>query len=93
MKEKYDGHTTVNRAYSANITSVLKEYRVFKPSAKFAKSAAIKSFAQYNKMYHESIHSPEKFWAEMAEELFWFKKWTKVLRWKLPFAEWFVGGK
>ena len=78
---------------SANITSVLREYRVFKPNAKFSKSAAIKSFAQYKKMYNESIHSTEKFWAKMAEELFWYKKWTKVLRWKLPFAEWFVGGK
>ena len=78
---------------SANITSVLKEYRVFKPNAKFAKSAAIKSFAQYKKMYNESIHAPEKFWAKVAEELFWYKRWTKVLRWKLPFAEWFVGGK
>ena len=78
---------------SANITSVLKEYRVFKPNAKFAKSATIKSFAQYKKMYNESIHAPEKFWAGMAEELTWYKKWTKVLRWKLPFAEWFVGGK
>jgi acetyl-CoA synthetase len=78
---------------SANITSILKEYRVFKPNAKFAKSAAIKSFAQYKKMYNESIHAPERFWANMAEELFWYKRWTKVLRWKLPFAEWFVGGK
>ena len=85
--------TTGQQNSSANITSVLKEYRVFKPSAKFAKSATIKSFAQYKKMYSESIHSPEKFWAAMAEELTWYKKWTRVLRWKLPFAEWFVGGK
>jgi acetyl-CoA synthetase len=85
--------TNGQQSISANITSVLKEYRVFKPNAKFAKSATIKSFAQYKKMYAESIHSPEKFWARMAEELTWYKKWTKVLRWKLPFAEWFVGGK
>ena len=62
--------TTGQQSISANITSVLKEYRVFKPNAKFAKSAAIKSFAQYKKMYNESIHSPEKFWADMAEELY-----------------------
>ena len=85
--------TPGQQSNSANITSVLKEYRVFKPSPKFAKSATIKSFAQYKKMYNESIHSPEKFWAAMAEELSWYKKWTKVLRWKLPFAQWFVGGK
>ncbi|HTX19275.1 MAG TPA: acetate--CoA ligase [Bacteroidota bacterium] len=78
---------------TANITSVLKEHRVFKPNARFTKAASLKSFAVYKKMYNESIHSPEKFWGQMANELFWFKKWTKVLKWKLPFAEWFVGGK
>ncbi len=85
--------TTVPQGSGVNITSVLKEFRVFKPSAKFAKTAALKSFTQYRKMYNESIHSPEKFWGEMANELSWYKKWTKVLRWKLPFAQWFVGGK
>ena len=78
---------------SVNITSTLKEHRVFKPNVKFAKSAHISSFAQYEKMYNESIRSPEKFWAKMAEELVWYKRWNKVLRWKLPFAQWFVGGK
>lgn len=78
---------------SVNITSTLKEYRVFKPSVKFTKSAHISSFAQYEKMYDESIRSPEKFWAKMAEELVWYKRWNRVLRWKLPFAQWFVGGK
>jgi acetyl-CoA synthetase len=78
---------------SVNITSTLKEYRVFKPNVKFTKSAHISSFAQYEKMYDESIRSPEKFWAKMAEELVWYKRWNKVLRWKLPFAQWFVGGK
>jgi acetyl-CoA synthetase len=78
---------------SVNITSTLKEYRVFKPNVKFSKSAHISSFAQYKKMYDESIRSPEKFWAKMAEELVWYKRWNKVLRWKLPFAQWFVGAK
>ena len=78
---------------SMNITSTLKEHRVFKPSVKFAKGAHISSFAHYEKMYDESIRSPEKFWAKAADELFWYKRWNKVLRWKLPFAQWFVGGK
>ena len=34
-----------------------------------------------------------KFWAGFAKELHWFKPWTKVLEWKLPYAKWFVGGK
>ena len=78
---------------SVNITSTLKEHRVFKPSAKFTKAASLRSMAVYKRMYKESIQSPEKFWGAAAEELFWHKKWTKILRWKLPFAQWFVGGK
>src|SRR6266576_2886831 len=78
----------------ANITSVLNEKRVFRPSKDFSQGAQIKSMAQYQRLYNESIRSPEKFWARQAEtELVWFKPWKKVLQWKLPYAKWFVGGK
>src|SRR5215510_7320683 len=76
-----------------NIESHLVEKRVFKPSRDFAKSARIKSLAQYQRMYRESIRQPGKFWAREASELIWRTKWKKVLEWKAPFAKWFVGGK
>jgi len=76
-----------------NIESHLVEKRVFKPSKAFSKSAHIGSFAEYQRLYKESIKSPEKFWAKQAKELLWNKTWTKVLDWKMPFAKWFVGGK
>jgi acetyl-CoA synthetase len=76
----------------SNITSVLREKRVFKPRPEFSKQAYIKSFAQYKKIYDASIKNPETFWAGVAKELHWFKPWKKVLTWKLPFAKWFVGG-
>jgi acetyl-CoA synthetase len=44
-------------------------------------------------MYSQSIKNPEKFWGKAAEELHWFKKWKKVLKWKAPHSEWFTGGK
>lgn len=75
------------------ITSIQADGRVFKPPAHFARNAHIKSFAQYKKIYQASVKNPEKFWAKMAEELVWFKKWKRVLQWKSPFAQWFVGGK
>ncbi len=81
------------RATSVDITSVLTENRTFKPSSSFAVSAHIQSFAQYKKIYNASIKNPEKFWAGIAEELDWFKKWKKVCVWKPPFAKWFEGGK
>src|SRR5438477_3830077 len=75
------------------ITSLSREKRVFKPKESFSKQAHIKSFEQYKKLYNNSIKNPEKFWAKIADELYWFKKWKKVLKWKSPHSEWFVGGK
>jgi acetyl-CoA synthetase len=81
-------------AASSNITSYLHEERLFPPSKDFAKSARLRSMAEYRKLYDESIKAPEKFWAKQAKhELVWFKPWKQVLQWKEPFAKWFVGGQ
>jgi acetyl-CoA synthetase len=49
---------------------------------------------EYEKAYHFSIKNREKFWAEQAEKLHWFKKWDKVLdASNPPFYKWFTGGK
>ena len=78
----------------ASITSVLHETRVFRPAKEFSKKARLGSLAQYQKLYRESIRTPDKFWAKRAkEELVWFKPWSKVLLWREPFAKWFVGGR
>ena len=67
-------------AASVNITSMLQEKRVFKPSKEFSRRARVSSMAQYRKLYEESIRRPEQFWARQAkEELVWFKPWKKVL--------------
>ena len=76
-----------------DITSLQKEGRKFKPSAVFARQAHIQSLAQYRKLYHESLRSPQKFWTRMAKELHWFKPWKKLLEWHEPFAKWFIGGQ
>jgi acetyl-CoA synthetase len=76
-----------------NIDSILDEQRSFEPSAEFSQKAQIKSFAEYEALYKESVEQPEKFWGRAAEELHWFKKWDKVLEWKQPWAKWFVGGQ
>ncbi len=79
---------------ATNIESHLLEKRVFKPSKEFSAGAHLGSMAAYERMYRESIKNPEKFWAKAAaEHLDWFKEWRKVLVWKEPFAQWFVGGK
>ncbi|MBI3607116.1 MAG: acetate--CoA ligase [Nitrospirae bacterium] len=75
------------------IESVLTERRVFKPKAAFSRAAHIKNAKEYEKLAKQAEKNPEKFWGDLAKELFWFKKWKKVLEWKPPFAKWFVGGQ
>jgi len=54
----------------------------------------ISSFAEYFQKYNESVQNPEGFWAEIAEDYIWHKKWDKVLDWnfKDPDVNWFQGG-
>src|SRR5437899_12206153 len=78
---------------ASNITSVLKEARVFPPPADFAAKAFIPSAAEYERLAQWAKDDPDAFWAEAAKALHWFKPWDKVLEWKEPFAKWFVGGK
>ena len=76
-----------------NISSTMQENRLFPPPPGFAAKAHIKSREEYDRMYRESIDDPESFWGRAAEPLHWFKRWDRVLDWKVPFARWFVGGK
>jgi len=80
-------------ATQVHIDSTLDEQRSFEPPVEFSRKAQIKSLAEYEALYKESVEQPEKFWARAAEELHWFKKWDKVLEWKAPWAKWFVGGQ
>ena len=77
---------------TTNIESVLHEERVFPPPESFSQSANLNA-AEYERLLTEAHDAPEDFWARMAEELHWFKKWETVLEWDLPHAKWFVGGK
>src|SRR6204780_1860295 len=76
-----------------NLSSILREHRVFPPPAEFAAQAHVKSLEQYEALYRRSIQDPESFWAEVAGDLHWFASWTKVLEWELPTARGFLGGK
>ena len=48
---------------------------------------------KFNKIYNQSINSPEKFWEEAANDIFWFKKPTKILnKSNPPFYKWYEDG-
>jgi acetyl-CoA synthetase len=55
----------------------------------------ISSIEEYHSAYQRSIENPEAFWADIAENFTWQKKWNQVLDWnfKEPKVEWFKGGQ
>ncbi|MDH5248675.1 MAG: acetate--CoA ligase [Cyclobacteriaceae bacterium] len=55
----------------------------------------IHSIDEYYREYKRSVENPEDFWAEIASEFVWRKKWDKVLEWDFhkPEVKWFAGGK
>jgi acetyl-CoA synthetase len=64
------------------------EDRTFPPPPEFAANALVDD----RSLYEQADRDREAFWAEQAGQLDWFEPWTTVCEWKLPFAEWFVGG-
>lgn len=62
---------------------------IYQPPDEFLRHAHVRD----RNVLEEKAKNLEAFWAEIAEELSWFKKWDKVLEWNPPFARWFVGGK
>ena len=49
--------------------------------------------SKFNEIYQNSIKNPEKFWQEASEDIFWFKKPSKILnKSNPPFFKWFEDG-
>ncbi|WP_456438212.1 acetate--CoA ligase [Desulfurobacterium sp.] len=63
---------------------------VINPPESFVQNANVKS---YEEEYKKFLDNPEAFWAEVAENLFWYRKWDRVLEWELPYAKWFVNAQ
>ncbi len=77
-----------------NIESLLHEDRSFEPPVEFASAARLGNREDYDAIRSKAAADPEAFWASIAEELHWFRKWDQVLDWSNPpFAKWFVGAK
>ncbi|HMC37014.1 MAG TPA: AMP-binding protein, partial [Actinomycetota bacterium] len=73
----------------STIDALLTERRVFEPSGQFRKGAVWNDPA----VYERAAADPEGFWAEQARSLDWFEPWDRVMEWKPPWVEWFLGGK
>ena len=79
---------------SRKIDVTLDENRIFPPSAAYVAHSSVKRQQDFDQMYRRSIDEPEKFWAEIAEQFSWYKKWNRVCGWDhRPFIHWFEGAK
>ncbi len=67
----------------------------FLPPQDFVDHALVKSRAEYEAMWKQSVEDPDTFWGNIAENLTWFKPWVKVYRgdYSIGDNEWFIGGK
>ena len=69
------------------------------PPASASFNAHLKNMDEYHNMYKTSIHDPETFWAEVADDFHWFSRWDKVREFNYdrrngPISiEWFKGAK
>jgi acetyl-CoA synthetase len=67
---------------------------IYPPSEAFVNQAHVRGLEGYRDLYRRAEQDPEAFWGDIAErEIHWFQKWTRVLDWTPPFAQWFVGAK
>lgn len=77
------------------ILSNNEEQRTFYPPQKLRKTAYIRNYEQYKKLYDESIKDPEGFWAKQAEIVEWMKPFHKVYEGDLKEGDhkWYLDGK
>ncbi|KAG0414361.1 hypothetical protein HPB47_008490, partial [Ixodes persulcatus] len=73
--------------YCATWVRLVRPYRTLPPEATAGGTV-------YDKTYQRSIELPEVFWPQVAENLVWERKWTRVVDdVKRPFTKWFPGGE
>ena len=55
----------------------------------------LQTMEQYQKAYAQSVQDPETFWANIADNFTWKRKWDTVLDWNFsePSVQWFKGAQ
>jgi len=72
----------------SSLENLSHEDRTFPPSPEFAAQANASA-----SLYQEAEADRLTFWSRQADYLHWDKKWDQVLKWEVPSAQWFLGGK
>ncbi len=95
---KYSTFDRAGGLAMSNDRIVQKDGKFFPPTD-FAAAAHLSSYDQYKEMYDRSIADPDGFWAEIASDFHWEKKWDKVFSYNYNMDKgkvdirWFEGGK
>ncbi len=82
-----------------DISVLLEEKRVFKPTREFVEQTNVKKWMDEHGIKDldellEKSQDLEWFWGEMAKELVeWYKPYDKVLDWDPPYVKWFEGAE
>jgi acetyl-CoA synthetase len=82
-----------------NISVLLDEKRVFKPSKEFVNNTNVKQWMDKHNIktadeLYKKADNWEWFWGEMAKELIeFYTPPKKTVEWDLPWVKWFVGAK
>jgi acetyl-CoA synthetase len=66
--------------------------RSYPPNPERASHTHAGSVENYNRLLSESQKDPDRFWANVASELDWFRPWDEVRRGGFPHFEYFSGG-
>jgi len=74
---------------TGSIAALLREDRRYPPSDEFRAQANVNDPS----IYERARQDPEGFWAEMAQQIEWFKPFETVLTGDPPWFKWFVGGE
>jgi acetyl-CoA synthetase len=72
-----------------DIDVLLEENRKFPPTDEFRRRRRSSRRRRFTTRQRET----RSLLGKKGEELQWMRKWDKVLDWKPPHAQWFVGGK
>jgi len=65
----------------------------YQPSPEFSARARVRSHDEYERLYRESLDSPDTFWTRETADIVWRQKHEQLLSWSEPHARWFVGAK
>jgi len=74
------------------IQQVVKNSRLVEPLSEKEKATALGSKEAFMALLKKSHEDPEKFWEDVARELFWYEPWQETMSGELPNFSFFKGG-